>query len=62
MYKQEMAVVEEQTKTLRENVAEVEKYMLQKQAEVAAMSTSDDAYEQAAEDLKKLQETHQDYT
>ena len=36
--------------------------MYAKQAEVAAMSTSSEAYETAAKDLEKLQSTHQSYT
>lgn len=61
-YEKEIEAIEEHNETLEGNLALVEQHMKQKQAEVAAMSTSDEAYEQAAKDLKDLQETHQSYT
>lgn len=52
----------EQNKVLEQNVKEIEEYMYAKREEVAAMSITDDAYKDAADDLDKLQKAHQKYT
>lgn len=58
----EKGAIEDQNKTLEENIANIEAHMLKKQQEVAAMSKSAKGYEDAADDLDKLQKAHQDYT
>lgn len=61
-YEKERDAVLDNNKVLEENIAKIESLMFAKQKEVASMSTSDDAYEQAAKDLEGLQEAHQEYT
>ena len=61
-YETERNAVEENSKVLEDNVQKIESLLSAKQQEVAAMSTSDKKYEQAAEDLKSLQKAHQDYS
>jgi len=51
-----------QNKELEANVAEIEKWMKIKKQELDSMSTSSEEYEQAASDLKALQDRHQEYT
>ena len=55
-------VLDAQNKTLAENVEQIEAEMEAKRAEVKAMDIADEGYEEAADDLDKLQDAHQDYT
>ena len=61
-YEKERAAIEHQNETLRANIAEMEPWIEKKRAEVAALKVTDEAYEEAANDLKSLQERHQEYT
>lgn len=61
-YEREKKAIEENSVTLEENLKKIEALLPAKQAEVAAMDLSDENYKQAASDLEKLQEAHQDYT
>lgn len=61
-YELEAKAIEEQTATLEANVAEIETWMVKKQAELAKLKTTDKAYQAVADDLDKLQKAHQDYT
>ena len=61
-YEKERDAILDNNQVLEDNIAKIESLMFAKQKEVAAMSTSDDAYEQAAKDLEGLQEAHQEYT
>jgi len=61
-YEDERDALEENTKVIEENIKKIEAILPAKQKEVAAMSTSDKAYEQAAKDLEALQKAHQDYS
>ena len=54
--------LESQKPLLEGNIKEIERYMAQKKAELAALSTSDEAYAEVADDLDKLQKAHQNYT
>ena len=58
----EIDVLKEQSKELEANVAQIEKYMDAKRKELASLSTSDERYEEVADDLDKLQKAHQNYT
>lgn len=51
-----------QNKELEENIAEIEKWMAIKKQELSSLSLSSEEYEQAASDLKALQDRHQEYT
>lgn len=61
-YEKERDAILDNNQVLEDNIAKIESLMFAKQKEVASMSTSDDAYEQAAKDLEGLQEAHQEYT
>ena len=54
--------LESQKPLLEGNIKEIERYMAQKKAELAALSTSDETYAEVADDLDKLQKAHQNYT
>lgn len=58
----ENEVLKENTKALEDDLAEVEKYMIQKQAELESMQESDKGYAEVASDLEKLQDKHQSLT
>ena len=58
----EKAVLEDQNKTLQDNIDNIEEYMRAKSEELASLSTSDESYEEVADDLDKLQDAHADYT
>lgn len=61
-YELEKQAIADINATLEANVKDIEAQMHAKQAEVAAMDTSSEAYKDAADDLEKLQSKHQDYT
>lgn len=61
-YELERKAIADQNATLEANVKDIEAQMKAKQAEAAVMSTADEAYEQVASDLDKLQTTYQNYT
>lgn len=48
--------------TLEANIKDIEAQMAAKQAEIAGMAASGEAYETVAGDLEKLQSAHQNYT
>ena len=58
----ERASIEEQNKVLQENVDTSESCTKAKKEELSLMSTSDEEYEEVADDLDKLQKAHQNYT
>ena len=58
----EIDVLNKQSAALENNVAQIEKYIAKKKAELDSLSTSDDTYEEVADDLDKLQKAHQQYT
>lgn len=58
----EIDKLKEQNTTLDENIAKIEEYMEIKRKELAALETTDEEYEEVADDLDKLQQHHQDYT
>lgn len=58
----EIDLLKEQNKVLESNIDWIEEYIDKKQAELNALSTSDDKYEEVADDLDKLQQAHQQYT
>lgn len=58
----EKEAIEAQNPVLEKNVQEIERLMEQKKAEIALLSTDDEAYEDVADDLDKLQKAHQNYT
>lgn len=60
--KKEGEVLLGQNKVLEENVAQIEKLMATKRKELNSLSQSSEEYEQAASDLKNLQDRHQEYT
>ena len=61
-YEKERAAIERQNDTLRANLDEMEPWLEKKKAEVESLKVSDAGYEEAAKDLKALQERHQQYT
>lgn len=61
-YEKERAAIERQNATLRANLDEMEPWLEKKKAEVESLKVSDARYEEAAKDLKALQERHQQYT
>ena len=61
-YEKERAAIERQNETLRANLDEMEPWLEKKRAEVESLKVSDAGYEEAAKDLKALQERHQQYT
>lgn len=61
-YEKERAAIERQNETLRANLDEMEPWLEKKKAEVESLKVSDAGYEEAAKDLKALQERHQQYT
>lgn len=61
-YEKERAAILDNNSVIEDNIAKIESLMFAKQKEVESMSTSDDAYEQAAKDLEGLQSAHQEYT
>lgn len=61
-YKAEKSAIEENNNVLAENIRRIEALLPAKQAEAAAMSTSDERYEEVKGDLELLQKTHQEYT
>ena len=61
-YEKERDAIERQNETLRANLDEMEPWLEKKKAEVAALKVTDAQYEEAASDLKALQERHQEYT
>jgi len=58
----EIEVLDEENASLEDNIARIEEYMDAKKAELASMSTSDEKYEEVADDLDKLQKAHQNYS
>lgn len=58
----EKEVLEAQNPVLEENIRRIEQYMEAKKAEIATLSTDDEAYKDVADDLDKLQKAHQNYT
>lgn len=62
LYAQERDALSANNEVIEENIRRIEELMAAKQAELAAMSTSDANYEQVASDLEALQEAHQNYT
>ena len=58
----EKEVLEEQNPVLEKNIKQIEQYIAQKKAEIATLSTDDEAYKEVSEDLDKLQDAHQKYT
>lgn len=58
----EKEVLEDQNATLQDNIDNIEEYMRAKSEELASLSTSDESYEEVADDLDKLQDAHADYT
>lgn len=54
--------LESQKPVLEGNIKAIERYMEQKRNELSALSTSDEAYAEVADDLDKLQKAHQNYT
>lgn len=58
----EIEILNEQTAALEDNVAKIEEFMDAKKAELDSMTTSDEEYEEVADDLDKLQKAHQEYT
>ena len=58
----EKEVLEDQNATLQDNIENIEEYMRAKQEELNALSTSDESYEEVADDLDQLQDAHADYT
>lgn len=58
----EKEVLEEQNPVLEKNIKQIERYIAQKKAELATLSTDDEAYKEVADDLDKLQDAHQKYT
>lgn len=58
----EKEVLEAQNPVLEENIKRIEQYMEAKKAEIATLSTDDEAYKDVADDLDKLQKAHQNYT
>ena len=54
--------LESQKPVLEDNIKAIERYMEQKRNELSALSTSDEAYAEVADDLDKLQKAHQNYT
>lgn len=58
----EKEVLEAQNPVLEENIRRIEQYMEAKRAEIATLSTDDEAYKDVADDLDKLQKAHQNYT
>jgi len=55
-------VLKNQNVTLEGNIQRIEAYMEKKRAELATLSITDEAYEEVADDLDKLQKAHQTYT
>ena len=60
--RKEIGVLEEQNVTLAENLRIIEAYISAKKQELAGMDESDEKYAEAADDLDKLQKTHQNYS
>lgn len=58
----EIDALKRQNETLRANIDELEPWLDKKKAEIAALKTTDSAYEEVSDDLKKLQDQHQKYT
>jgi len=58
----EKEVLEAQNVTLEGNIKRIEEYIAAKKAEIATLSTDDEAYKDVADDLDKLQKAHQNYT
>lgn len=52
----------EQNKVIEDNVKEIEKWMAQKKQELSTLSNSSEEYKTAADDLKALEERHQQYS
>lgn len=61
-YQKETEAIQEQNKTLEDNVAELSSWIQKKKAEVDSLDKSSEEYETAANELKELQERHQDYS
>lgn len=62
VYQEEYDAIKGNNEVLKENVKRLEELLPSQQALVQSMSTSDEAYEDAADDLDKLQKAHQTYT
>ena len=58
----EKETLDAQNKTLDGNIKRIEEYIDKKRAELNSLSTSDERYEEVADDLDKLQKAHQTYT
>lgn len=61
-YEKEIGAIKEQNTTLEANVAELETWIEKKRAEVNSLDKSSEEYTTAADELKKLQDRHQEYT
>ena len=61
VYEEELAALKERQTVLQGNIEKIEPLLEAQQELVAGMSTSDEDYQQASEDLKRLQEAHQKY-
>ena len=58
----EIDLIKEQSSTLEDNIKTIEDYLEKKREELAALDTSDEKYEEVADDVDKLQKAHQKYT
>lgn len=58
----EIDLLKEQSDVLEDNISKIEKYIAIKKSELSSLSTSDERYEEVADDLDKLQKAHQNYT
>lgn len=61
VYGEQREAIEKHNQTLRENIDRIEALLPSQQALVASMRVTDDGYEDAADDLDKLQKAHQQY-
>ena len=60
-YEKEKKAVEDQNKTIEEQMAEMEPYLKQKQKEIKSLDEASDEYKECKSDLEKLQKQHQSY-
>lgn len=58
----EIDLLKEQSNILQNNINTINQYIEKKKAELAALSITDESYEEVADDLDKLQKAHQEYT
>lgn len=58
----EIDLLKEQSNVLENNISAINQYIEKKKDELAALSNTDESYEEVADDLDKLQKAHQEYT